>query len=391
MTNALAENLETMTHEQVVAVLDKTRRIRVRREDRRRRLLHLLFACLLPLPCIWMIWLYGAKDELHDPISGEFLMVMISMSMSILAPVELVKAILPAGESRRRRRRLPTFVPQPAMLDKGGHGRPWAPDREDVVFDRIQQVVRALNSRDGPKVKTSLISLTRRACELCGADDITTPSPESRYHYWLNRKTENGIRDGETIVTCEDNHPIQHQVSRLKETVEDLRTALNAISIGVDRTDTSIAMRDVITVLRRVVELRGYDASPLRAPPPKVVETAPIITTDDGPGADVIAYVRKALQVDPDLKDDLGNPIAPLLTTHVPRLIETYHKAIDSVRESERAGVEQDLHEGLELVRRAAEEGLARHGAQRRQEMRNEISFLRARGTSGLYDARYPS
>jgi len=365
-----------------LARLDVLRRKRVRTEDRERRMKDVCAAIFMCIPLIWM-YLYGDKPGSDSLL--EWAIILWSAAAFFTVPVFLVRVMFPQNESWASRKRLPTFVPPPPMLEDGTRGAPWSADVQDVVFDRIRLVLEAVDGRDASAVQASIAGFMRRARELCDYRTLGSPSRESPYHYWPNKKTEPGAHDGDTVVTYEDNHPIQHQRSRLMDTVRDLRHALACVPSGVDDTDTSIALRDVIAVLRRVVELEGFDASRMRPKKSPVIETGSAkeaikAPAYEGPGADVIALVAKAVRLDPNLTDGLGNPIAPLLTQHVPRLVEVYRRAIETSEGRDHEAIDLELLEGLELVRRATEEGLAKYSDQRRQELRNEIAFLRMRG-----------
>ncbi len=226
----------------------------------------------------------------------------------------------------------------------------------------------------------------QRAGQLCDPHTLAEPSPDSPYRYWPNRRIETGPHDGDTFITYEDNLPIQHQQDRLGHTIRDLRIALGKVVMGIDGTEVSIAMRDIVAVLRRIIELEGFDAQQLRPTKTdallikKAIAPVDPLAEYDGPGAEVIALIRKAVEIDPDLTDDLGNPIAPLLTRHVPRLMEVYRQALTTTTSDQHADIDKDLLEGLELVRQATEQGLAQHSDKQRCQLRAEIAFLRTRG-----------
>lgn len=372
----------TTTHDELLREMDVRRRERVRSVDRQRRIVEVLGAAFNCLPFIWM-YRHGSETGPAGVLGN--ICILWSALSTFAVPLLLIRAMLPQGETWRSRRSLPTFVPPPPLLDDGEHGPLWSPDRSDPIFEHIRLVMEAVDGRNGDAIQARLARFVRRAVELCGSMEIASPSRRSQYHYWPNRKTEQGAQDGDTIVTYEDNHPIQHQRSRLEDTIRDLRRALGEVPEGIDVTDVDTSVRDVVAVLRRVVELEGFDASRLRPAKTPVLQPAPKATVGQlsayrGPGRDVIDLVRRAVRIDPDLTDALGNPIAPLLTRHVPRLLEVYGQAMETADDSQHAEIEQEILEGLELVRRATEEGLARHGDERRQALRNEIAFLRMRG-----------
>lgn len=372
----------TTTHEELLQEMDSRRSLRVRSTDRERRIGELVGAAFMCLPFAWMY--PHATDTGPVGVLGSICIFWSGFSLFVV-PMLLIRAMLPQGETRRWRRRLPTFVPPPPLLDDGDHGPLWSPDRKDPVFEHVRTVMEAVDGRNADALQASLARFVRRAAELCGSSAITSPSSRSEYHYWPNRKTESGTHDGDTIVTYEDNHPIQHQRSRLRDVLRDLDAALARVPSGVDATDVDTSVRDLVAVLRRVVELEGFDAwrlRPSKTPilPPMAATTVGPLSDYRGPGRDVIDLVRRAVRLDPDLTDGLGNPVAPLLTRHVPRLLEAYRQAMATADEAHHAEIERDLLEGLELVRRATEEGLARHGDERRQALRTELAFLRMRG-----------
>jgi hypothetical protein len=384
MTDTSMETTTMTTHGDLLQKMDVRRRRRVKAADRKRRIVEILAMMFMCLPFAWM-YQHGS-DTGPAGVLGNVCILWYAASV-FAVPTLLVRAMLPQGETWGSRRRLPTFVPPPPLLDDGDHGPLWSPDRPDPIFEHVRLVMDAVDSRDADALQARLARFVGRAVELCGSKEIACPSSRSEYHYWPNKKTESGTSDGDTVVTYEDNHPIQHQRGRLRDVLQDLDAVLARVPEGVDVTDVDTSVRDMVAVLRRVVELEGFDACRLRPAKTPVLPSAPAAAVGQlsdyrGPGRDVIDLVGRAVRLDPDLTDALGNPIAPLLTRHVPRLLKAYRQAMATANEAQHAEIERDLLEGLELVRRATEEGLARHGDERRQALRTEIAFLRMRGQS---------
>lgn len=168
----------------------------------------------------------------------------------------------------------------------------------------------------------------------------------------------------------------------------DLQKALKTVGDGVDVTDIDTSVRDLIAVLRRIIELEGFDASMMRPAKDQVVKPAlprekdsgvGTIADHRGPGLDVVEYLRRTLESDPDLVDDQGNRIETLLTVHVPRLLKAYEQAMVTATGNERAEIEAGLIEGLTLIRKETERGLALRGRQTREAFGAKIAFLRTR------------
>lgn len=87
------------------------------------------------------------------------------------------------------------------------------------------------------------------------------------------------------------------------------------------------------------------------------------------------AAARKALARDPDLADAAGTPIAALVDTHLPRLVETHQRAQPSVR----AQADEELQRGLDIVSRAIGESIDGLAGRDLDDLRTEVRFLQSR------------
>lgn len=93
----------------------------------------------------------------------------------------------------------------------------------------------------------------------------------------------------------------------------------------------------------------------------------------------LIAKAEEALAIKPDMVDAAGSRVDAAIRVHLPRLLQ---KHADMVRHSpveELAGVDRMLDEGVELIRRSVEEGIADLRHEKADALRTEIGFLRMR------------
>lgn len=95
--------------------------------------------------------------------------------------------------------------------------------------------------------------------------------------------------------------------------------------------------------------------------------------------AQIITLAARAIELDPEMSDGSGTPIAPLVAKHVPRLLEAHAAAMETATAQSAAGIDMDLDEGLEIVRAAVEEGLSRRARDDHDALRTELEFLRLR------------
>ena len=106
---------------------------------------------------------------------------------------------------------------------------------------------------------------------------------------------------------------------------------------------------------------------------PKEKRTPVIVGTERADR--LIAVARKALARDPDLTDALGTPIADLVETHLPRLMETHRRSQPSVR----AQADEELQRGLDVVSRAIGESIDELAGRDLDDLRTEVRFLQSR------------
>jgi hypothetical protein len=101
--------------------------------------------------------------------------------------------------------------------------------------------------------------------------------------------------------------------------------------------------------------------------------------TGNARAARVMRIARDAVTSFPDLKDASGTEIAPLVHKHLPSLLRRHADASATAPANEMAAIDAELDEGLETIRAAVEEALAVESGQRRDALRTEIAFLKAR------------
>lgn len=104
--------------------------------------------------------------------------------------------------------------------------------------------------------------------------------------------------------------------------------------------------------------------------------------TGNARAARVMRIARDAVASFPDLRDASGTEIAPLVHKHLPNLLRRHADASAAAPAGEMERIDADLDEGLEAVRAAVEEALAVESGQRRDALRTEIAFLKARHPS---------
>ena len=110
--------------------------------------------------------------------------------------------------------------------------------------------------------------------------------------------------------------------------------------------------------------------------------TPPVIAgpseTGSPKAAIMVRLLRDALSRWPDLVDASGTPIEPLLTTHLPRLLEGY-VATRADPEADHAEAESQLDIGLERIGAGLDEALRLKRDRRSSDLRVEVAFLSAR------------
>ena len=96
----------------------------------------------------------------------------------------------------------------------------------------------------------------------------------------------------------------------------------------------------------------------------------------------VMAICREAVALDPDMTDDAGTPIAPLVAVHLPRLAERRREALASSTRGDQADLDREIEETLTLVADAVGRGMATRARTGRDALRTELRFLSARHPS---------
>jgi len=86
-----------------------------------------------------------------------------------------------------------------------------------------------------------------------------------------------------------------------------------------------------------------------------------------------------ALKEDPDMRDASGTPLAPLVDTHLPRLLANHAKASRNAVPLVATKLDDELTRGFEIVRAAFHEGLSRSGSDHRDAFRADLLFLETR------------
>lgn len=300
-----------------------------------------------------------------------------------LFPPILLWASLFKGEERKRLERgTPVFVPPPAKLADGTYGPTWSEDQEDPILTRTSELVKALDAKaTSAEIEVLVEDVARRARELVGNRSIEKPSPRSNHHYWPNKEITNGSGD-DKIVSYDDNLPIQGQKLKLREILTDLRNALSWVSKGVDSQDIVTEVLDLVAALRRIVELSGHDAGPLRGKPQPMI-TAPVERTAlprQTPECvtKALADVRRVLDLDPEAVDGLGNRIEPL-TAHALRMYEAHKDAYAIAGADQKPMLDGQLERAMGYVSEAARQGLEIQQRKRIDRVGTELRFMATR------------
>lgn len=103
------------------------------------------------------------------------------------------------------------------------------------------------------------------------------------------------------------------------------------------------------------------------------------VITGNARASQIVTLANRALDLDEDLRDAMGTPIAPLVERHVPDLLSAHANALRTAHASEAADIDDQLEQGLEIVRAAVEQGLAARASTDRDALRRELTFLRYR------------
>lgn len=110
--------------------------------------------------------------------------------------------------------------------------------------------------------------------------------------------------------------------------------------------------------------------------------TPPVIagpSVTGSPKAAIMArLLRDALARQPDLADRNGTPIEPLLTTHLPRLLDVYVR-MRSDPEGDHALADEQLEKGLARIGAGLDDALRSNRSGHGDDIRVEVAFLTAR------------
>lgn len=104
----------------------------------------------------------------------------------------------------------------------------------------------------------------------------------------------------------------------------------------------------------------------------------------------MIQLCSEAVRRNPMLTDSKGTLLAPLLDKHIPDLVRIHRDASKTAHPSQLRSIDEEFDQGMEIVCRAMDEGLAiLHGGEQddaRDELRRQIAFLHSRhpDTNGL-------
>jgi len=95
--------------------------------------------------------------------------------------------------------------------------------------------------------------------------------------------------------------------------------------------------------------------------------------------AEIAKLCRHAVELDPELEDSRGVPIRPLVEQHLPELLRRHAAAAQAAHGNERAEIDSDLNQGVEIIRKATEDALGRLSEKRRDDLREQLRFLEMR------------
>lgn len=93
----------------------------------------------------------------------------------------------------------------------------------------------------------------------------------------------------------------------------------------------------------------------------------------------MIEICHEAVATDPDMTDDAGTPLRPLLDEHLPRLAERHRAAIAASSVDERARIDEEVAASLEGITESVAQGMATRSREKRDALRTELQFIRAR------------
>jgi hypothetical protein len=363
------------------AVLEARRRERVIAEDRWIRRNALGIAALATIPTAGLPFMPAQMSDMMAIV-----IAMIMMMTIVTVPLGIIWSMIPSPERRRLKKGVPTYVPPAPRLEDGTMGPEWNAGQVDVIFGRTDHLVDAIDRRaPDEEVDQAVRMFAMRASELVEGRSVLNPSHRSDHHYWPNKHTAAGAQDGDTIVSYDDNLPIDAQMLKLRTIRKEVAKALLEVKHGVDSEDVVISVLDLVAVVRRVVELSGYGPGPLRTKlsvMPSCKKPAAIASRTPASATAALKDVRVAIEMDPDCTDGLGNRIEPL-TKHVARLLKAHEEASQMARAEERDALDAQLDEAMGFVSAAAKQAMDLHHRGRLQRFGTEMSFIRTRHDPG--------
>jgi hypothetical protein len=362
-------------------VLDARRRERVLTDDRWVRRNALGIAAVASIPTAAIPFLPAQMSALMAIV-----VAMIMMMSLVTVPIGIIWSMIPSKERRRLKKGVPTYIPSAPILEDGTVGPEWNAGQVDVIFGRTDHLVAAIDRRaPDEEIDQAVRMFAMRATELVEGRSILNPVKGSDHHYWPNRHTTPGTHDGDTIVSYDDNLPIDAQMSKLQAIRKEVAKALMDVKHGVDCENVVIAVLDLVAVVRRIVELSGYRPGPLRTKlsvMPSSERAAAIPSTMPASATAALRDVRVAIEMDPDCTDGLGNRIEPL-KQHVARLLKAHGDASQMASAEERSMLDEQLDEAMSFVSAAARQGMDLHHRGRLQRFGTEMSFIRTRQDPG--------
>lgn len=93
---------------------------------------------------------------------------------------------------------------------------------------------------------------------------------------------------------------------------------------------------------------------------------------------------RSAVELEPDLVDEDGSSIRPLVERHLPDLLRRHAETAAVADARDLAGLDEDLERGVEIVRRATENAVALLADRRRDGLLTQLRFLETRHPSAV-------
>jgi len=236
------------------------------------------------------------------------------------------------------------------------------PDPEDdgttpcfTIRDRLCEAVGRYVERRAPVKCTGTYLVRQHVAE-------TKHSP-SRTHEHQETSDWKDIGEGVLLrVECKTdyhNKPLPPVAFLSHPVMGRLELPGTAIKLGLDRrTSTSLA-----EALGMALEL------PAHLPMPR----------GNAQAARVLRLCREAVAAEPDLTDAAGTPIRPLVDQHLPELMRRHAAASAIAPDCQLAGIDADLMEGIDRVKKAVEEALSCSAVARRQALRTQLAFLELR------------